>query len=119
MVTPDNVNTTLPAEIDVLSIDVDGIDFHIWRSYKGKAKVVIIEINSSLEPLSSLEGDAIRGSSYASMLMLGWQKGYFLLCHCGNLIFIADQYRKLFPELDGFHPIRDVDQFFNRSWMKQ
>lgn len=119
MVTPDNVNTTLPPEIDVLSIDVDGIDYHIWRAYKGRAKVVIIEINSSLDPLSSLEGDAVRGSSYGSMLLLGWQKGYFLLCHCGNLIFIADQYRHLFPELDGSHPIRDVELFFNRSWMQQ
>lgn len=119
MVTAENVNTVVPAQVDVLSIDVDGIDYHIWRAYKGRAKVVIIEINSSLDPLSNLEGDPARGSSYGSMVLLGWQKGYFLLCHCGNLIFIADEFRDKFPELDGRHAIRDIDQFFNRSWITQ
>jgi hypothetical protein len=118
-VTPENVNSTLPANIDILSIDVDGIDYHIWNKYKGTAKVVIIEINSSLAPLSTLEGDKERGSSYGSMVLLGWGKGYTVLCHCGNLIFIRNDFAHLFPELQDKHPIRDVNEFFNTNWLPQ
>lgn len=117
-VTGDNVNFLLPPKCNVLSIDVDGIDYHIWRAYRGDPSIVIIEINSSLDPLSMLKGDPVRGSTYASMLRLGVRKGYFLLCHCGNMIFVNNRHRELFPELADLDPIEDIDQFFNTSWLE-
>lgn len=116
MVTAENVNEILPRSIDVLSIDVDGIDYLIWQAYTGDAKVVVIEINSSLQPLSFLAGDQQRGSSYAAMVTLAMVKGYFLVCHCGNLVFIKNEYTFLFPEI-GAYPLQQIDAFFNRSWL--
>lgn len=118
MVTPDNVNSLLPRQMDVLSIDVDGIDYNIWKAYEGDAKVVIIEINSSLDPFVPLAGDPQRGSSYFTMVSLAMAKGYMLICHCGNLIFVKEEYADLFPEIPGGSaPLRQVTEFFNRSWL--
>lgn len=121
MIGPNNVNHIIPPKCDVLSIDVDGIDYWIWDAYTGDAKVVIIEINSSLKPLEHMAGDKDLGSSYAAMWRLGITKGYFLLCHCGNMIFVKLEYISLFPELTNafgrtFHPIQDIQLFFNTSW---
>ena len=117
-VTPQNVNELLPAEIDILSIDVDGMDILIWDAYAGKAKVVVIEINSSLDPMSTVQDYARQGASYSAMYTVGMLKAYMLVGHCGNLIFVREEYRHLFPELHGTHPIRDIDLYFNRSWQK-
>lgn len=116
MVTAGNVNNILPRDIDVLSIDVDGIDYDIWKAWTGSAKMVIIEINSSLDPMSVLAGDPGRGSSYLSMVDLAENKGYKLICHCGNLVFIQKGYLDLFPELEGTDAIIDLKEYFNTSW---
>lgn len=113
-VSPDNVNNLLPNVCNVLSIDVDGIDYHIWDAYRGEADIVIIEINSSLPPDSDLRGDSQRGSSFASMVVLGSKKGYFPVCHCGNIIFLLEKYRPLFPEIP---PFVFSKQYFNTSWL--
>lgn len=113
-VTPENVNELLPSKCEVLSIDVDGIDYHIWDAYRGEADIVIIEINSSLPPDSDLRGDSQRGSSFASMVVLGSKKGYFPVCHCGNIIFLLEKYRPLFPEIP---PFVFSKQYFNTSWL--
>jgi hypothetical protein len=113
---PTNVNQILPKQVDVLSIDVDGIDYHIWDAWQGRAKIVVIEINSSLDPNSELCGDPERGSSFRSMVELGSKKGYFPVCHCGNIIFVHEDYRELFPEIPIF--VMPAD-FFNTSWLNQ
>lgn len=114
-VTKENINYLLPSKIDVLSIDTDGInDYESWFAYEGKAKIVIIEINSSIEPMKTYLNE---GASYKTMYMLGVSKGYFLLAHTGNLIFLQNEYKSLFPELDGLHPIIDYELFFNNKWL--
>jgi hypothetical protein len=47
---------------------------------------------------------------------LGIEKGYFLLCHTGNLILIDAEYRGLFPEIVG-DGLTNADEYFNRGWM--
>ena len=114
-ITPENVNE-LP-ECSVLSIDIDGNDYAVWKAYEGKPDIVIIEINSSLPPMGehfSLE----KGSSYKTMVQLGRDKGYFLLCHTGNLVFVNLEHENLFPELENvLDPLSNVDDFFNKSWL--
>ena len=112
-ITPENVNDIIPAECDLLSIDIDGNDFEVWRAYKGSAKVVIIEINSDYLPDERIFD---KGTSYLPMLLLGIAKGYFLLCHTGNLIFIENKYKELFPEITG-NPITDFKDYFDYSWV--
>lgn len=107
VITPENVNE-LP-KCDVLSIDIDGNDYNVWNAYKGKPAIVIIEINSSIEPdKDEPVSDSRHGTAYKPMKELGESKGYFLLCHTGNLIFVDKKYEKLFP---------DADETFNKQWL--
>lgn len=114
-VTPENVNH-LVGECDLLSIDIDGNDYEVWKAYKHKPAVVIIEINSSFNP-SVNHFSTSEGCSYKTMVELGIDKGYFLLCHTGNLIFIDSKYKKKFPEVKG-SPIKEPKEYFNYSWIK-
>lgn len=111
-VTPENVNELVP-NCDVLSIDIDGNDYAVWKEYKHKPKIVIIEINSSLNPeIDFFTPD--RGCSFIKMVHLGFLKNYFLLCHTGNLIFIDNEYWDLFPER---HKLKSIYDLFNKSWL--
>jgi hypothetical protein len=105
-ITPENVNEIGPC--DLLSIDIDGNDYEVWKAYKGKPAVVVIEINSSLDPgVEFFHPD--RGASFCTMNRLAEDKGYFLLCHTGNCIYVLNKYKKLFT---------DVSKEFNKSWLK-
>jgi len=104
-----NVND-LP-KCDILSIDIDGNDYMVWKAYEGKPAVVIIEINSSLDPeLEFFHPN--RGASFRTMLELGWSKGYMLLAHTGNMVFVDVKYDKLFPEVLG-----DSMKLFDKKWL--
>lgn len=114
-ITVQNVNELVPQTLNLLSIDVDNDDYHLWHTYKGIAAVVIIEINSSVAPgVEMFPGT--KGSSYTSMVKLGIDKGYFLLAHKGNCIFILNKYRKLFPEIEG-DGLSNAEMYFDRSWL--
>lgn len=116
MITPDNVNEVL-RPCSVLSIDVDGLDYGIWEAYRGQPDIVVIEINSSYRPMSGEpKNDPVKGTGYHPMLCLGIAKGYFLLCHTGNLIFILNKHRSLFPEVIGDGQI-NYELYFNTSFL--
>jgi len=89
-----------------LSIDVDGNDYAIWKAYTGKSKVVIIEINSGLPKDKDFFAPE-NGANYSIMLKLAKSKGYELLAHTGNMIFVQKKYIKKFP---------DKDTTFDTSW---
>jgi hypothetical protein len=114
-ITAQNVNDLLPAKCNLLSIDIDNDDYHVWKAYNGTADVVVIEINSSKPPgVEMIPGT--EGSSYTSMVKLGIEKGYFLLCHHGNCTFILNKYRELFPEVVG-DGLENADLYFSRAWL--
>lgn len=116
MVLPENINEVIPLNVNVLSIDTDSRnDYDCWKEFKGNPEIVIIEINSSKDPLKEYLNE---GASYSTMFTLGVAKGYFLLCHVGNLIFIRNEFKHLFPELDDSHPLLDVDLYFKKSWLQ-
>lgn len=113
----DNINAFVDDSCDVLSSDTDGSDFKIFKTLKAKPKIVIIEIDSSIPPdVDGFNSDG--GASYRTMVQLGIEKGYFLLCHTGNLIFIDKQFKDLFPEIKERHPVIESEHYFNRSWLK-
>lgn len=110
-----NINAFVDDDTDVLSLDVDGIDFQIFQALEAKPAVVIIEIDSSIPPDEerfNREG----GAGYLPMVKLGIEKGYFLLTHTGNLIFIDKKYRKLFPEIKG-DGIKNAAEYFRTCWL--
>lgn len=117
MVTPENVNSLVPKDIQVLSIDVDGNDYNIWQAYEGLPPIVIIEINSSIP--SDREGpvsDLQHGTAYRPMVQLGISKGYFLVSHHGNCIFVRKEFRHLFPEVIG-DGLENSEVYFSRAWL--
>lgn len=101
-----NVND-LP-KCDILSIDIDGNDYMVWKAYEWKPAIVIIEINSSLDPEVEFFHPNM-GASFKTMVELGWSKGYILLCHTGNLVFVDNKYQGLFP---------DANQKFDKKWLQ-
>jgi len=80
----------MPDDFDLLSIDIDSNDLAVWQSFSGNPKIVVIEINSSLRPgiLQWYDGVKQYGNSFSSTLEVAKSKGYELVCHTGNLIFV-------------------------------
>jgi hypothetical protein len=112
-VTPDNINDI--GDCDLLSIDIDNNDYNVWEAYAYEPAVVIIEVNSSVPPPIEMKPSGA-GSSYMSMLMLGISKGYFLVCHTGNMVFVLNAYRHLFPEIIG-DGVWNFSEYFNNQFL--
>lgn len=83
-------NTNLPKDFELLSIDIDSYDLDIWKTLKGyHPKIVVMEIDSSIPPgIEWTHGPLTRGNSFSSTLKVAETKGYVLVCHTGNLIFV-------------------------------
>jgi len=93
-VTAENIESLLdkhgvPAEPDLLSIDVDGNDWWIWKAIVSRRpRVVAIEYNAGLRPPESRtiaydpafrwDGTDYFGASLAALASLGREKGYAL-----------------------------------------
>lgn len=112
-----NVNAFVNDDCDVLSIDTDGADYEIFKGLKAKPKIVIVEIDSSIPPdIDGFNSDG--GAGYLPMLRLGREKGYFLLAHTGNLIFVRSEYWASHFSDVWAHPEMDANLYFNRGWLK-
>jgi hypothetical protein len=90
--------TPIPYEFSILSIDIDSYDLEVWEGLTSYSPlIVVIEINSSLAPgILHRHTDAIPGNSFTSTILVAKHKGYTLVCHTGNLIFVrSDKVQKL------------------------
>lgn len=116
-VNSDNINAFVKDDCDLLSLDTDGLDYELFEGLRAKPKIVIIEIDSSIPPSILLRDDGL-GCTYLNTLAIGLEKDYFLLCHTGNLVFIDNKYRKLFPEAVG-NGLSNSELYFNRSWIQE
>lgn len=113
VILPENINQILPT-CQVLSIDTDGRnDYDCFTVLEQRPDIVIIEINSSIPPAQWYVDE---GAGYRSMLELGIKKGYFLLCHTGNLIFIKNEHREMFPEIQG-NGVGNFEHYFKTDWL--
>ena len=93
----DNIlkKTKIPKDFDILSIDIDSFDLLIWESFINyQPKVVVIEINSSYPPgikkWHSNKYKNANGNSFSATLKVGENKGYKLVVHSGNMIFVRN-----------------------------
>ncbi len=92
----------IPRAFDLLSVDVDGNDYHIWRAIKSfQPKLVLIEYNISMvnavEFVQPADAGCNQGSSAASLVKLGSEKGYELISVTKqNLLFARREYYPLF-----------------------
>lgn len=97
-VTKDNIEALLdkaktPIELDLLSIDIDGNDYWVWKNVvKYKPRVVVIEYNGAFVPPIEWimkynpnhwwKGDSYFGASLESINKLANSKGYKLVGCC-------------------------------------
>lgn len=89
-----------PYDIDLLSIDVDSIDYEIWKAtQRVNPKIVIIEPDNTVpswitKPVYSPQ----KGANYWILTELGREKGYTLVCNTSNLIFVRNDL--MVPEIE-------------------
>ena len=86
-----------PQQIDLISIDIDGYDYHVWEALNDyHPRVIIIEYNPSIPNdiifISPKREDVFCGSSAAAMVELGRKKGYALVAVTEtNLLFVTEE----------------------------
>lgn len=109
-VTAENVNDLfaeyrVPEDVDLVSIDIDGNDYWVWKALRWEPAVMVIEYNAYFPPGTSvaLEYDPHQtfdntyaySASLDAMCDLAHDKGYFLAAEVGaaNLIFVRSEHR--------------------------
>lgn len=109
----------IPRNLDILSIDIDGADYHLWSSlYVHQPRLVIIEFNptipSNVDFVQPPDVNIQQGSSLAAMVRLGKEKGYELVASTWlNAFFVPSDLLARFNILDnslsgmGFNVIGD------------
>lgn len=119
--------TSIPLNFDLLSIDIDGNDYHIWNSLvKYSPKVVIIEYNQSIanhiEYVQKPDVNINHGNSLLSITKLAKSKGYELVAATDlNGIYVKKEFYGLFEisdnSLDKLRPfapyVTEVFQFYD------
>jgi hypothetical protein len=124
---PDNIHdllssANLPAQIDVLSIDIDSNDYWLWRAIDWTSpRLVIIEYNASFGPDRSVTVPYIddwkviskyyHGASLTALARLGRQKGY-ILAGCDSKGVNALFVRADLAFAAGIHPQTPVQAYF-------
>jgi len=94
--------TGIPVEFDLLSIDIDGNDYHVWAAMQNyRPKVVVIEYNPTIpNPVEFVQPRDMRvtqGSSILSLQKLAREKGYELVAATRlNAVFVDSKYFELF-----------------------
>jgi hypothetical protein len=96
---------SVPAEIDILSIDVDGADYYVWEAVRRiRARIVVIEYNAVLDPERALvqppgapawDGTVNFGCSVGALRALAEEKGYalvYLESSGTNAFFVANEH---------------------------
>jgi hypothetical protein len=95
-------NTRVPEDFDLLSIDIDGNDYHVWRLVQRyKPKIVCIEFNptihTDIEFVQPADPNVNQGASLSALVRLGKDKGYELVCVLRfNAIFVRSSCFGLF-----------------------
>jgi len=117
--TADNIEevlSSMPEEIDVLSIDVDGNDYWLWKAIERiRPRLIVIEMNRELGPHVSetipydpdfeWAHDSYYGASLRALAKLGKEKGYKLIgCEPKgiNAFFLRD-------DIEGFDAVAPMD----------
>jgi len=121
--------TDIPQSFDLLIIDIDGNDYHVWKAVKEYfPRVVMIEYNGNIpfgiEFVQPRSGKVWGGASLSSLVDIGKQKGYELVyAHIANAIFVRKNLYSHFkiennsPEhiVEPFWPERNFFQLYDGS----
>lgn len=89
--------TQLPNDFDLLSIDIDGNDYHVWASLvQYRPRLVVIEFNptipNGIDFVQPADPAVSQGSSIDALVSLGRSKGYSLVAALEfNAFFVPDE----------------------------
>lgn len=117
-------STAIPLDFDVLSIDIDGNDYHAWKAVgRYRPKLVVIEFNptipSVVEFVQKADMSVNHGSSIRSLSLLAKEKRYELVAATDyNCFFVPKEYFPLFGiednSVEAIRPNEDlVSYIFN------
>jgi hypothetical protein len=90
--------TAVPRDFDLLSIDIDGNDYHVWEALQDyRPKIVVIEFNPTIpnevDFVQPRDMAVMQGSSLTAMTRLANAKGYRLIhATVVNGIFVDERY---------------------------
>jgi len=102
----------VPDEPDLMSIDLDGNDYWVWRAIRRRPRVIVAEYNANLaadraltipyDPQHRWAGTDFYGASLLALVQVGREKGYTLV-YCTqagvNAFFVRDDVLGL-PRVD-------------------
>ena len=83
----------LPADFDLISIDIDGLDYEVFESLGVRAPVICVEVGvllhpDRMDPVPPKLAARNVGQSLARFRALGERLGYKLVCYTGNAFFV-------------------------------
>jgi hypothetical protein len=90
--------TPIPFDFDVISIDIDSCDYHVWESMRiYRPRIVCIEFNPSIPTgvrfVQAPDFNLNQGNSLSSLVDLGRLLGYELVCVTPvNAIFVEKSF---------------------------
>lgn len=94
--------TPIPKDFAVLSIDIDGNDYHVWSSLKEyRPQLIVIEYNPTIAPhidfVQEKNMKVNQGNSLGALVRLGKEKGYELVATTvRNAFFVPQEKFSLF-----------------------
>jgi hypothetical protein len=130
--TAENVNDLflhlqVPETVDLVSIDLDGNDYWVWRALAWRPSVVVIEYNAyfdhgvsvalEYDPAQTFDNTYAYSASLDAMCDLAESKGYYLVAEVGaaNLIFVRTEHRGKVPELPRSQATTGWREWFDRG----
>jgi hypothetical protein len=114
-------STDAPHDFDLLCIDVDGNDYHIWAATQSyRPKIVCIEYNptvaTGVEFVQRPDVSLSQGASITTLVALGKAKGYELVAATrNNAIFVLAHYLPLYELADNRPEVLRTDT----AWVTQ
>lgn len=106
-------------ELDLLSLDLDGNDYHVFEALKAHPRVMIIEFNPTIPYYRDIYQEYTDhsweiGCSVASLIRLGKQKNYEMVALTDvNAIFVDSKYADKFKDYE-----TSVEKLFNTNYLK-
>jgi hypothetical protein len=115
------------SRLDLLSIDIDGLDFEIMASLKVRPRVICVEVNAGHAPerndlLPRDVAAANVGQSLGAFSDLAQRMGYGLVCYNGNAFFMRADcmesigWRSLNP-VEAYDRFLDAASTREREWL--
>src|SRR5271157_1836728 len=114
-----------PAPLDLLVIEIDGLDYYIFEELRIRPRLICVEVNAGHSPLSDVlfarDIAAIIGQPLSVFCRVGKRLGYRLICFNANAFFLRNDITN--PALVEVDPIEAYGEFLarldkkGRRWM--